>query len=144
MEVIASLKVSDFIDMPQVDRKLFRITGKIDPQSRFTSGKDVLVYSEESRCATDESTTAEVKRYELIVDTEYLDEFNLHDINFNHDLIQFLGYKAPNGSLDLLCKMKAMHFRVIKRTNLKNYYAALDIQNSYITTSTLASMFEND
>jgi hypothetical protein len=147
---IYSLKISDLGRMVVRDKKLIKITGNLDMNNKhvlmIADKKQVLVYSsEEGDSAINpflirngfefDEETEEVDdkrvRHEALVDFSCLDEFNLTDIHPVHDLVQFVGYKDSTSTLEE-CKFKAIFFRVIKRTTLAKYYAALNIQYSFI------------
>jgi len=58
-------------------------------------------------------------------------------MHVHHDLVQFIGsrdfskYDEKYDSGEIL-RFKAIYFRFIRRTNLENYYAALQVQNNYL------------
>lgn len=127
--VMQSLKLSELGKLATIERKLVKITGKIDFSSSKTTGQEVLLYSDEQ--SADDTTF----RVEVVVDTELLDDFNVADLNGHHDIVQFIGYKDLT-SLSTCepkeCRFKAMNCRIISRTSLASYYYALDTQNAYI------------
>lgn len=132
--VMLNLKLSEITRLTTNERRLVKITGKIDMLSEKTIGKEVLVFSEESISDTNE-------RSEVIIDTELLEDFNLADINSQHDIVQFIGYKDLNTANcePGQCRFKAMNFRIISRTSLTSYYFAIDTQNAYINRKKLIS-----
>lgn len=119
--IMASLKVAELNKLILNDRKLFKVTCKVDLSSEMTSGSVLLIYSD-----------VEEPRSEALVDTEFLEGFNVGDFNSQHDLIQFIGYKDPLSANEHDCKFKAVSFRIVSRTSLSSYYFALDTQSHYI------------
>lgn len=119
-QTLLNLKLSELVKTNT--RQLMKITGKVDISSERTVGQTVLIYSNEETSS----------RNEVLVDTELIEDFTMADLNAQHDLIQFIGYKDLNLSSDNECWFKAMNYRVISRAQLSSYYFALDLQNSYI------------
>lgn len=152
-QTIFNLKLSELNMMIVKDRRLVRITGKVDPLNKHNDGKQLAIFSEEMIDSIEPNemlihnkiefanlsdvfsmtmnNDVKNKRFECLVDLSYLDEFNQNDLNPHHDLIQFYGYKDSSSTLDE-CKFRALYFRVVKRTSLGKYYTAIQIQNSFI------------
>lgn len=119
-QILLNLKLSELVETNT--RQMMKITGKVDMSSERTVGQTVVIYSNEETSS----------RTEVLVDTELIEDFTMTDLNAQHDLIQFIGYKDLNLSSDNECWFKAMNYRVISRVQLNSYYFALDLQNSYI------------
>jgi len=122
---IKLIKLSDYLKIDfdlKSERIMLRLTGNIDPDQSDT--KQLLLFSLEE-------VDKKMQRFEVNIDLSYLNDFNLKDIHPLHDLIQFIGYKDPTTKN----YFRALYFRLLKRTSLKNYYSAIDIQNSYLSQS---------
>jgi len=125
---IKLIKLSDYLKIDfdtKSERIMLRLTGSVDPDK--SNSKQLLLFSLEENEAN-----KIIQRYEVNVDLSYLNDFNLSDIHLQHDLIQFIGYKDPTNTKN---NFRALYFRLLKRTSLKNYYAAIDIQNRYLNQS---------
>ena len=127
---IKLIKLSDYLKIDfdtKSERIMLRLTGSVDPDQSNSNSKQLLLFGLEE----DEANKI-TQRYEVNVDLSYLNDFNLSDIHLQHDLVQFIGYKDPTNTKN---NFRALYFRLLKRTSLKNYYAAIDIQNRYLNQS---------
>ena len=74
----------------------------------------------------------EYANFKIKVDLSCLNNFEPSDIHAQHDLVQFIGYLDRSESKDHELKLKAIFSRVLKRTNLKDFNKALNIQTEYL------------
>ncbi len=148
-KTLFNLKLSELNALIVEDRRLLRITGNVDKEK--STNEALYLYSEEDwdsinlkrsesifKLKFDAKRPSDCKasqRYEVIVDVEYLDSFNLMDMHHQHDLIQLIGYKERQSFPNEPCKFKALYYRIVKRTNLQVYYQAIDIQYEYINSN---------
>lgn len=151
-DLILNLKLSELCLMKSVDKRLVRITGKIELDNELNDGKQLIICSEESietiipnkflkknglefseldEANIDFSEDISFHKFKCLVDLSYLEEFNLNDMNPEHDSIQFFGYKDSSSTVNN-CKFRAIYHRVLRRINPSKYYAALQIQNFYL------------
>ncbi|CAF1009776.1 unnamed protein product [Brachionus calyciflorus] len=149
-ETILNLKLSELNLMRVKDRKFIKITGKIDLNNELNDGKQLVIYSDESLDSIlpnkfllengleledleeiKPNSKNEIEIFKCLVDLSYLEDFELKNINLQHDLVQFFGYK-DSSSTKIDCKFRAVYYRILKRTNLNKYYMAMNIQNSYL------------
>lgn len=125
--IIKQIKLSDYLQIDfesQTDRLMFRLTGNLDKNKSTLD--ELCLYSIES---------TEKNRYEVLIDTRYLsNDFNLNDIHSQHDLVQFIGYKDPTEEEEYSHKFRALSFRILKRTSIRNYYLCIDTLNEYLKT----------
>ena len=130
---IQNLKLSELSILVPKDRALLRITGNVD-LNESSDDTSLILWSKELNAATNS-----LKSYKCVVDLSMLDGFNIRDLHAQHDLVQFIGYKQEVDCLtsDYLeyAHFKAVYFRVIRRLTIDKYYAALDVQNSYLNRS---------
>jgi phage anti-repressor protein len=153
---VCHLKLSELNQIVVRGKKLVKITGNVDLNNKhvlmLNHKKEIVLYSEEPKGRAADNTflisngfefedsaentqkedSLETWRYQVLVDFSFLDDFNVLEINPAHDLVQFVGYKASS-STNELTRFDAISFRVIKRTTLAKYYAALDVQNSFVS-----------
>jgi hypothetical protein len=121
---IRHCKLSDLKNISNTERSVVRITGNVETSN--TDSSELLLYNKEGG-----------ERFEVLVNLNYLDNFKLSDMHVHHDLVQFIGsrdfskYDEKYDSGEIL-RFKAIYFRFIRRTNLENYYAALQVQNNYL------------
>ena len=117
---IRHLQLADLSTISDSERCLVRITGNVNTER--TTGSELALYN-----------TTNHKDYEVLVDLQLLDQFNLKDMHVQHDLVQFIGSRdfAKETAPDQL-RFKALYYRFIRRTNLDSYYAALQVQNDYL------------
>ena len=113
------------------NKTLIQITGCLESSS--ISENCVIVYSLEPNGEC----------YRALIDLSLmLDEFNLNDININNDIVQFVGFKLADASNDnatmdasqhkRMQSFKAVYHRILKRTSLKTFYRAIDMQRESI------------
>jgi hypothetical protein len=110
-QTIYHMKLSEMNMLIPQDRRLFRITGNVD-LSRDYSYSQLVIYSEEENNSKSEKDLPsefieenlnfnfnylkKSNHHQVLVDLSLLEEFKLDDINLQHDLIQFIGYKEQN------------------------------------------------
>lgn len=136
------VKLSQLNQLVNTGRRLMRITGCLDINK--STNDTVVIYSQENDIFKssflekyfefDEDAVLFSNNYfEVWVNLDLMSErqFNIRDLNPNHDLLQFIGYK--DSTIKNKCVFKAMHIRIIKRMNLNSYYYVIDTQNDYIT-----------
>ncbi len=122
---IRHFKLSDLNQISNTVRTLVRITGNVDTKNTDTN--ELLLYNQFNS-----------ERSEVKVNLNYLENFKLSDMHVQHDLVQFIGsrdfsdYNSIADSDEPL-RFKAIYFRFIRRTNLENYYEALQVQKDYLT-----------
>ena len=116
---IRHVKISNILKMSTTERSLIRITGNVDMDR--TNAKELILVN---RCGESKNSN------EVLVDLSSLENFNLYDINVQHDLVQFIG--SRDMAYTSLIRFKALFFRIIPRTSLENYYTALNVQNNYL------------
>ncbi len=121
---IRHCKLSDLKNISNTERSVVRITGNVEASN--TDSSELLLYNKEGG-----------ERFEVLVNLNYLDNFKLSDMHVHHDLVQFIGsryFSKYDGKYDSgeVLRFKAIYFRFIRRTNLENYYAALQVQNNYL------------
>ena len=170
-KTIYHLRLSELSRLVAEDRRLLRITGRVD-LSETNSNELLHLFSDEA--ATSEisahllehfrfepahehrgksASSSLLRRHRCLVDGSLLADLTLGDINLHHDLVQFIGYKEqqqqqqqhPHERSDNAteCRFKAMYFRLIKRTTLDAYYQALDVKDAYVNRK-LASLYCSD
>lgn len=116
---IRHVKLSNILKLSSTERSLIRITGNVELDR--TNAKELILVN---RCGQSKNSN------EVLVDLSCLVDFNLNDINVQHDLVQFIGSRDMINTN--IIRFKALHFRVIRRTSLESYYTALNIQNNYL------------
>lgn len=151
-DFIFNLKLSELCLMKNIDKRLVRITGRVDLENGLNDDKQLVIYSLESietlipnkflkkngldfielnEANIDIKDDTSLTEFKCLVDLTYLNDFNLNDMNPQHDSIQFLGYKDSTSTVTN-CKFRAIYHRILKRINQSKYYASLQIQNSYL------------
>ena len=128
-KAIRHVKLSQLGSVPNDERVLIRITGNVRPNK--TNPNELGLFDQFN-------DGVQIKKDEITVDLNYLEDFNLKDIHQQHDLVQFIGYPCIyiEGGIEYV-KFKALYFRLIKRTSLELYYTALDIQENYLKSRNL-------
>lgn len=151
-DFIFNLKLSELCLMKNIDKRLIRITGKADLENEVNDDKQLVIYSLEgvetlipnkflknngldfnelNEANIDINEDTSIHKFKCLVDLTYLNDYNLNDLNPQHDCIQFLGYKDSTSTVNN-CKFRAIYYRILKRINQSKYYAFLQIQNSYL------------
>jgi hypothetical protein len=113
-QIIYHMKLSEMNMLIPQDRRLFRITGNVDLSRSECNNSQLVIYSEEeNKCKCENDLPLEFieenlkfnfnylnksNHHQVLVDLTLLEEFKLDDINLQHDLIQFIGYKEQNGN----------------------------------------------
>ena len=146
-EIIYHLKLSELSKMIAQNRRLIRITGRVDTSKAMTN-ESISLISTETNCNQIAANLLEIFQFDLqshdefkdsyqtLVDLTLVNTFDLNDINTMHDLLQFIGYKElDNGREE--CHFNAIYYRLIKRTNLEDYYHALNLKESYLSCKLL-------
>ena len=122
---IRHVKLSNLSLISDTEKSTVRITGNVDEKA--TNGNELVLVNAIR-------TGNNIEEDRVSVNLNLLDDFNLKNMNINHDLVQFIGSRqfSSETNEDCIIKFKALYFRFIRRTSLENYYAALKVQEDYL------------
>ncbi len=112
-KIIYHMKLSEINMLESHYSRLFRISGNIDQtrkRNNNNSNSQLVLFSEEENLLKNENDLQlsfleenfkfnfgyAKRRHQVLVDLSFLNDFNWNDINLQHDLIQFIGYKKQN------------------------------------------------
>jgi hypothetical protein len=136
---IFHIKISETNRLLNRPGKFFvRITGHLD--SYDSSNKTGILYSLENEYLAEERDILNVafnsdyeknlKRFEVKINFQLLDNFNVTDLNTRYDLIQAIGHLKESSNARV--EFNAVFYRVIRRMDLNKYYHAIDLQRYYL------------
>jgi hypothetical protein len=127
-QVIYNIKLSQFDQVIEHldEDNFFRITGNVSDCDK--DNKIITLISNEPSTPTSPSNgTSNLIQYKVEIVFNLLDNLNLNDFNWKHDLIQFVCFKKKS-----MKYCEAVSFRIIHRCSLRKYYNAINIQNNYL------------